>query len=1565
MPRKSKKPKDCGCGRGPVYCISKTAVVKEHVDLLETLTNPTSKKLKKEAGEQSAELARILKPVPEKKGKGKSPMEIALLMKRKDRKIAGMEHLPITTGEVEAGADDLEKALQKKKRQTERERVARLRSRQAAEHAVAAGAVPLLDFAGLGRRRLKGGYNTGLKSQADAFVGRVNMEEFGDPKYKPIASQLDEQVKALVKIDAETPHIEPVVIQQLQNDLKKAKDALAAYKPPDAKLMTDELRRERVQTALEALNPDGSCADNYMKANHYDEYMLGPSEMDLADATQKIEEAREESAVIVATDARQRATELAESLPEQQKEDMLEAINKFYQLPSILELEKYKDILSGKYTPAMAEADAVQDLDANHALLSECKQIEDDWQDARQEYQSGFLASMKPPFEEVNPLVLPTICQRAYSKTTARAQGSKKEYADFLKDFTNYMTYYSDGMDGSHKTEIEKIQNDVAMPYSQKIIKLQAIRTKIQDAKNVIIEKENKIIRWNQCERQIVTADNNGTHDPNLDGWILNSCGTKPEGATETSRKGTPQQVQQRTSEQYMADLKAQNDVLSKNFPTGSGRPISHKEFIQNLLDELKENDCGCGCNGENKPSKLRGGALDECPAGYDNHGLTCLEQCNSNEVDTGLFCMGPKTCPEGQRDDGTSCWYDLRCETHWNPQCFYWDWFGGYWTGCAVTTCNGGPRVQTKQTRAKRIVGRVNWAKTGEEIRSGFQAAFGPDSALARAFDPEKNGVAKAFRDFGRMAADAFKAIGRGLQTILVSFLSGDLLFGQIFDFIGGIGQAIEGKISGAALGNKFLGAISQVVSIAAMAVTGGASGVLLRVLSSGLKVMGNVASGKPPSATEIAELAANLLPSGASKLGKWGSRMREAIEIGVNFLPHETEEVAGETFANASESSVQEPKFTQEQVDEAEAKLVDARDTLQKMQFVDTAKIEIGRRATEEAQVWCQFKDMAKTLYPDDITAQNSFANKFLDSAMGNRPRAAAMKEAYLKAEKKKEPTPEEKLTAALNYFRNKETTDESDAAEIDSIIQSFSGVQEQKYSDEYYALHKEEIDDEVATERAAIIKDATDILEGAVEKVQDELDEKLATNAAYEAAIAPVETKIKKLIEDYNAERGKDTAAMNKQPEFQKKYGISFAGFDNQPATMQQSMYEQFMNPISMDITDNGTSMDIIADFIAAGGKPKFRPSSGVPPLRPTLPSAPAPAPAPAPASAPKKTEEQLFQEQSQQDLADMEAYGNSLGGGRRKKKATQLEGAGYWKDLIRTELERQVQGVNEFLENYNHRILPRRVTDRFINTWTTSATRDIKQVGKTWLRWIPLASRTTLEDLESTEPNPRNVGDRPEARRANAVRKNEVVQLFQTIAAENLTRIMERVLRNTHSVPVEGRHQFRQPTAEEARFIANAVRYRFLLPPRTQNPIPFNESMAVDTMSLDDLKDGDDVVVITPKTGVKLTIKLNRPMGWREYRNHMDRQAAIERRRNEAHDEGEDDAQVEYLGGELVDTVERGIVRIVPERPAETPVEPVEAGEDAWDEEEPAEEQNAELAEILEGEGKPRRKKSKRV
>lgn len=95
----------------------------------------------------------------------------------------------------------------------------------------------------------------------------------------------------------------------------------------------------------------------------------------------------------------------------------------------------------------------------------------------------------------------------------------------------------------------------------------------------------------------------------------------------------------------------------------------------------------------------------DHCKDGYTKSGLICYQNCRDGYNSTLGLCTRPtqsydrgggripdkRDCPNGQRDDGTSCWEDIHCETHWDSclnKTFWGACLGGVTTSCSGCGC-------------------------------------------------------------------------------------------------------------------------------------------------------------------------------------------------------------------------------------------------------------------------------------------------------------------------------------------------------------------------------------------------------------------------------------------------------------------------------------------------------------------------------------------------------------------------------------------------------------------------------------------------------------------------------------------------------------------------------------------------------------------------------------------------------------------------------------------------------------------------------------------------------------
>ena len=250
----------------------------------------------------------------------------------------------------------------------------------------------------------------------------------------------------------------------------------------------------------------------------------------------------------------------------------------------------------------------------------------------------------------------------------------------------------------------------------------------------------------------------------------------------------------------------------------------SKRAIVMFIKKELKKLDCGCGCKGTKgfKEKYLTGGGvLNDCPAGWRNDGLTCVEpcpegmrddgltcreRCGPGEIDDGLTCRKPieskmNECPEGSKDVAGTCWGPVRqdcvddCFKHPAPGCKTYECgrlrgaFGEDWGPKLCTDCNlrcgqtcwdvqgitkqlhqrelrvWGGEVRGQRILGKRIVGRVNWDVLLKDLVQGLIDFTTGKLDYGALFDPEKNGVGAAFRKFGKDTQAAFEEVGRRFE--------------------------------------------------------------------------------------------------------------------------------------------------------------------------------------------------------------------------------------------------------------------------------------------------------------------------------------------------------------------------------------------------------------------------------------------------------------------------------------------------------------------------------------------------------------------------------------------------------------------------------------------------------------------------------------------------------------------------------------------------------------------------------------------------------------------------------
>jgi hypothetical protein len=250
----------------------------------------------------------------------------------------------------------------------------------------------------------------------------------------------------------------------------------------------------------------------------------------------------------------------------------------------------------------------------------------------------------------------------------------------------------------------------------------------------------------------------------------------------------------------------------------------SRRTLVTFINKELKKLDCGCGCRGMKgfKKKYLTGsGVLSDCPAGWRNDGLTCVEpcpegmrddgltcreRCGPDEIDDGLTCRkkiesSMNSCPEGSKDVAGTCWGVVRkdciddCFKHPAPGCRTYECgrlrglVGDDWGPKLCTDCNlrcgqtcwdvqgitkqlherglkvWGGEVRGQRIIGKRITGRINWDVLMKDLVQGLIDFTTGKLDYAALFDPEKNGVGAAFRKFGEDTKAAFEEVGKRFE--------------------------------------------------------------------------------------------------------------------------------------------------------------------------------------------------------------------------------------------------------------------------------------------------------------------------------------------------------------------------------------------------------------------------------------------------------------------------------------------------------------------------------------------------------------------------------------------------------------------------------------------------------------------------------------------------------------------------------------------------------------------------------------------------------------------------------
>lgn len=358
-------------------------------------------------------------------------------------------------------------------------------------------------------------------------------------------------------------------------------------------------------------------------------------------------------------------------------------------------------------------------------------------------------------------------------------------------------------------------------------------------------------------------------------------------------------------------------------------QPKTLKHLNTFIKDIMKKLDCGCGCEGEKGlTAVLTGGKKLPCPEGFSDNGAgLCVENCKSGEEDTGIECI-EKNCPPGFQDSGVlTCYkppgggqvYGGQVETRKSHLSPVFDKGWGGWNNTVWQGLGGGdivyddcPRgwvtdgalcrapmrsdpiipaeTYAKKRKQKRITSAIDLEGTFKEIANGLKDLFEGRVDLAELFDPEKNGVAAAFRKFGENSKKAFEEVG---MRMLNAFDPNK----------NGVRQAFEkfGKEMSETIGNKdwwnktmtdpdtYIFLIGAIASVAATILSAGTAGPLLvialQALGPATKMIADAARGKPIDGLDVASLLIGMIPipGAAGASGAAAKAILEKAALGV----------------------------------------------------------------------------------------------------------------------------------------------------------------------------------------------------------------------------------------------------------------------------------------------------------------------------------------------------------------------------------------------------------------------------------------------------------------------------------------------------------------------------------------------------------------------------------------------------------------------------------------------------------------------------------------------------------
>jgi hypothetical protein len=219
------------------------------------------------------------------------------------------------------------------------------------------------------------------------------------------------------------------------------------------------------------------------------------------------------------------------------------------------------------------------------------------------------------------------------------------------------------------------------------------------------------------------------------------------------------------------------------------------------------------------------------------------------------------------------------------------------------ITAAQRNYRFENAETRGhpirgKQITGRVDWEATAKQLEKGFEDAFGANGALAKAFDPKKNGVEAAFQKFGKDTEAAFNDIGEKMRKAFdpANMRRAFEEFGQMLKDTVGNADWWKDTMANPDTWIMILGVIASVAATILSAGTlGPAAFIALNMVGPAAKMIGDAAQGRPVDGLDFLAIAFAMIPGAGPAAGAAANSASKAIIEGVKLgamaakvLPH-----------------------------------------------------------------------------------------------------------------------------------------------------------------------------------------------------------------------------------------------------------------------------------------------------------------------------------------------------------------------------------------------------------------------------------------------------------------------------------------------------------------------------------------------------------------------------------------------------------------------------------------------------------------------------------------------------